>query len=48
MINPVRYSGRSGKKVHASANISAGPITQLRSRLATMRGRSLVTASSRS
>ena len=25
MINPVRYSGRSGSSIQARANISAGP-----------------------
>ena len=28
MISPVRYSGRSGRKIHASANITAGPTSQ--------------------
>ena len=30
MISPVRYSGRSGSSSQASANINAGPSTQLR------------------
>ncbi|CPU61764.1 Uncharacterised protein [Mycobacteroides abscessus] len=29
-ISPVRYSGRSGRKDHARANISAGPTSQFR------------------
>ena len=28
-IIPVLYSGRSGKKIHASENMSTGPIIQL-------------------
>ena len=34
MIKPVRYSGRSGSNVQASANISAGPNTQFRTKRA--------------
>jgi hypothetical protein len=48
MIRPVRYSGRSGSMSHASANISAGPSTQLSRRLAASIRRSLVTVSRRS
>ena len=48
MIRPVRYSGRSGRKVHASANISAGPTIQLRTRLEPSIRWSEVTVSSRS
>ena len=48
MMSPVRYSGRSGRKIHARANISAGPRTQLsRSELIIM-GLSAVTVPSRS
>ncbi len=28
MMRPVRYSGRSGRKIHARANITAGPTSQ--------------------
>ncbi len=28
-IRPVRYSGRSGRKIHARANMTAGPAIQL-------------------
>jgi len=44
MISPVRYSGRSGSSSHASVNISAGPITQLRINDGTMSVRSVVTS----
>ena len=30
MISPVRYSGRSGRKIQASVNMNAGPTSQLR------------------
>ena len=30
MINPVRNSGRSGKKIHANANMNAGPRIQFK------------------
>ena len=32
MIRPVRRAGSSGRKIHASANMNAGPSTQLSSR----------------
>ncbi len=48
MIRPVRYSGRSGSSSQASANISAGPITQFRTSEETSSRRSPVTESSRS
>ena len=32
MINPVRYSGRSGNSIQARANISAGPTIQFSTR----------------
>ena len=48
MIKPVRYSGRSGSNVQASANISAGPNTQFRTKELTSSLRSPVTVSSRS
>ncbi|SLI06009.1 Uncharacterised protein [Mycobacteroides abscessus subsp. abscessus] len=48
MINPVRYSGRSGRKIQASANISAGPTTQFSSSDPASRRRSPVTVSRRS
>ena len=47
-IRPVRYSGRSGSSSQASANINAGPITQLSSSERTSSFRSAVTVSSRS
>lgn len=46
MIRPVRYSGRSGRKVQASANITAGPTIQLTTSEDAMSLRSPVTASS--
>ncbi|CAO0832017.1 hypothetical protein SMICM17S_08867 [Streptomyces microflavus] len=45
MIKPVRYSGRSGRKIQASANMSAGPRTQLTTSEETISLRSPVTAS---
>ena len=48
MIRPVRYSGRSGSSSHASANIKAGPSTQLSSSELTSSLRSPVTVSRRS
>ena len=48
MISPVRYSGRSGSISQASANISAGPNTQLSRSELTSNLRSPVTVSSRS
>ena len=30
MMSPLRYSGRSGRKIHASVNINAGPMAQFR------------------
>ncbi|CAM5310415.1 hypothetical protein SHIRM173S_13323 [Streptomyces hirsutus] len=48
MIRPVRYSGRSGRKIQASANITAGPTSQLTTSEETISFRSPVTASSRS
>lgn len=47
-IRPVRYSGRSGRKSQARANISAGPSTQLSTREGISSRRSRVTAPSRS
>ena len=48
MIRPVRYSGRSGSRSQARVNISAGPTSQLSTRLAPSIRRSPVTVSSRS
>lgn len=48
MIRPVRYSGRSGRKIHASANMTAGPTIQLMTSEEMSSLRSLVTRSSRS
>lgn len=47
-IRPVRYSGRSGRKIQASANMTAGPTIQLMNSEETISLRSPVTASSRS
>ncbi len=48
MIRPVRYSGRSYRKIQARVNISAGPMTQLSTSELTSMGLSAVTVSSRS
>ncbi len=42
MISPVRYSGRSGSSSQARVNMSAGPITQLRTSEVTISVRSAV------
>ncbi|CAM5273021.1 hypothetical protein SDIAM26S_00952 [Streptomyces diastaticus subsp. diastaticus] len=46
MISPVRYSGRSGRKIHARANMTAGPRIQLMTSEEIISLRSPVTASS--
>ncbi|SIK52100.1 Uncharacterised protein [Mycobacteroides abscessus subsp. abscessus] len=48
MINPVRYSGRSGSISQANANIKAGPNTQFNSSEDSSSLRSPVTVSRRS
>jgi len=47
-MRPVRYAERSGRRVQASANIRAGPMTQFRKSELNSRRLSPVTASRRS